>query len=97
MFFTSVMMAMERLAPTAVFRLPAFCTYVLCAILLLSGWAFMASYASDLADPAKVAKGFLGSSFWLVKLHAGASAATALGAITWLVFGRSIYAASWIY
>jgi len=82
MFFIIALVVMERVAPVAVFRLPVFVTYIVSAILLLSGWAFMAAYASPMADVAKVAREFDSNSY-SVKLYSAIAAATALGAITW--------------
>jgi hypothetical protein len=82
MLFVIAMIVIERVAPHKVFRLPVFITYIVSAILLLSGWAFMAAYASPMEDTAKIAKEFDPGSL-VVKMYSAIAAATALGAITW--------------
>jgi hypothetical protein len=81
-FFIVTMIVMERVARQAVFRLPVLITYVVSTILLLSGWAFMAAYASPLADTAEFVKAFDKNSP-VVKQYSAVAAAAALGSITW--------------
>ena len=82
MLFIIAMIVIERVAPLAVFRLPVFVTYIVSAILLLSGWAFMAAYASPMTEAAKAAREYDPNDLF-VKQYSAIAAATALGAITW--------------
>ncbi|KLU85123.1 hypothetical protein MAPG_04154 [Magnaporthiopsis poae ATCC 64411] len=83
-----VTLGVEKAAPQAFFRICVFIAYILAAIFMLSGWAYMASAAAayaPLADLYRQARVTGPVDSYLTQLVASTAACAGIGAVLWVL------------
>lgn len=80
-------LAVEKSAPQSFFRICVFIAYILSAIFMLSGWAYMASAAAAYAPLADLYRQARVTAFdnYLTQLVASTAASAGLGAVLWVL------------
>ncbi|KAL8307476.1 hypothetical protein RB593_006052 [Gaeumannomyces tritici] len=83
----AVTLGVERSAPQSFFRICVFIAYILSAIFMLSGWAYMASAAAAYAPLADLYRQSRITSLdnYLTQLVASTAASAGLGAVLWVL------------